>query len=273
MDVGVITASLEPRFGLAALHDKRLVVVPDMPANIHKLLTASDFQSMTTGDVLSIAEKFKTAFNKRWLATMFWVGNCYPKWADIRGSIQRRSTIFKFENLITERITNLVPRIIKDELVAVMLRCITKYRARVVDMKGKDFWECAPERLLEWSTDAGTESDPMAEFITNGSDYYQIIHEKGAKTKFHDLARAFKNYMTFDKGKKTFKMPTDMHCIKKAGFVIKLVNTCKVCAKHSTRLNCGTHYNSQNRSKTRYILNMRIVKLKDREQHHAFFVE
>lgn len=271
-DVGAITASFEPRFGLQSLSEKRIVVVPDMPMDIHKRLTASDFQSMVTGDPVSVAVKYKAAFMIKWAASMIWFGNGTPQWSDVRGAIQRRCVIFKFDNLIRDRITNLVQRIVQDELVFIILRALTKYRQKVDSVGTGDYWKSLPERLREWSIETSTQTDPMADFIINGSDYYQVTHKPGHKTSFADLKRAFLNYMQYDRKVKNPKMPTDMHCIKKAGFTIKRLNICKVCGEHAKKTVCGDHYKPQNRSRLTCFLDMEIIKLKDREQHEPFFV-
>jgi hypothetical protein len=272
MDVGVIASSLEQQFGLDAVVDKRLVVVPDMPTDIHKKLNAADFQSMVTGDNMSIARKYKKAEAHVWSATMFWVGNEYPNWKDKKGSIRRRLAIFKYEHLIETRVTNLVQDIIRDERVLIMLRCLRTYRQRAYEIEGEDWQENSPDKLKEWSQEASIQMNPLAEFLANGSDYYQIVHQVGAMTSLNDFRQAFVNYMTFDKGIKGYRLGTDRHITKSAGFPDVVVNVCTTCDKPSSRRNCKDHYNRQNRRRRSQFMNMRIIKLKDREQHQHQFV-
>ena len=105
---------------------------------------------------------------------MFWVGNEYPSYTDAKGSIKRRCALFKFDNLIRERVTNLVERIKSGELIFIMLRCLKRYKERAYEILGEDWHANAPRQLIEWSNDAAVEMNPLAAFLHNGSDYYQI---------------------------------------------------------------------------------------------------
>jgi hypothetical protein len=272
LDVGIISSSLESQFGLDAVAHKRVVLVPDMPTDIHKKLNASDFQSMVTGENISVAKKYKDAQMIEWKCPMFWVGNEYPNWKDAKGSIKRRCCIFKFENLVKNRVTNLVRHIVKDELVLIMLRCLRRYKERAYEIEGEDWAGNCPDKLKEWSQEASIQMNPQAEFLANGSDYYRIIYEEGAQTSLNDFRQAYKNYMQFDKGVKNPQLSTDRYATKAAGFIDKKVQICTTCDKPCTRTTCGDHYNAQNRTKKVFFTNMRIIKLKGREQHQVQFV-
>jgi phage/plasmid-associated DNA primase len=127
--VGCITATQECTFGLEAINGKRVVVIPDLPPKFRKLISQSDWQSMVTGENVSVARKNKTAITgTKWTAPFLAAGNYLPDYEDKSGSVSRRHFVFVFENLISERDTNLKNKIIKSEIVPIMLRCITIYR-------------------------------------------------------------------------------------------------------------------------------------------------
>ena len=271
-DVGIITASLEERFGLMGLYDKRLVIAPDMPPNISKILNPADFQSMAAGDMMSVAVKYKDPVMRKWKPNLFLVGNKGPNWKDARGSIKRRLFIFMFETLVRERKTNLLEEIVAQELPYIMFRCISKYRQYVETLGTADFWKSLPSYMHETSTDVNTTTNPLSNFLANGSPYYQITFEKGSTTELTELKRAFMNYMKFDCGKRGYSFPTDMHPIREAGYTIETVNICKVCLRRANKANCGDHYTRQNRRKRKCILNMKIINKKNRHQDEPFFV-
>jgi hypothetical protein len=58
--------------------------------------------------------------------------------------------VFKYDKLVNERDTQLKEKIINEELVYVMLRCIVQYRRATERFKGGDFWaKIAPASLSE----------------------------------------------------------------------------------------------------------------------------
>ena len=127
--VGVITATQEQQFGLESLCQKRLIMIPDLPKKFGKIINQSDFQSMVTGEGVSVARKNKTAISDQdWTVPMLRAGNYLPDYNDNSGSISRRLVVFLFSVLITARNTALKDTIIRDELVTLMIRCMVRYR-------------------------------------------------------------------------------------------------------------------------------------------------
>ena len=85
---GVITATHEGTFGLENLYQKRAVLVPDLPKQFSKIVNQSDFQSMCSGEAVSIARKNKTAISDRnWSAPLLFAGHYLPDYNDNSGSI------------------------------------------------------------------------------------------------------------------------------------------------------------------------------------------
>ena len=100
--VGVITATQEAQFGLESIYQKRLVLIPDIPKKFSKIVNQCDFQSMITGEQVSVARKNKTAVSDRdWTAPLLGAGNHLPDYNDNSGSISRRLVVFIFNALIT----------------------------------------------------------------------------------------------------------------------------------------------------------------------------
>ena len=60
---------------------------------------------------------------------------------------------------------------------------MTKYRNLAEENKGKDFWkELAPAELSETKKEVAHETNYIANFLANGDDYYQIIHDPESVT-------------------------------------------------------------------------------------------
>jgi hypothetical protein len=147
----------------------------------------------------------------------------------------------------------------RDELVTVMLRCISRYRLACDRFSGLDFWtKVAPIGLRELQEETKTATNHLANFIANGDNYYQIIHETGALTPFNDLEKAYSNHMKFQHKIDKAKIGGDRHPIKAAGFIVESVNLCKTCHLQCSKATCGAHYNAANRYRKLIVQNMRI---------------
>jgi phage/plasmid-associated DNA primase len=119
--VGVITATQEAVFGLEALFQKRLILIPDMPEKFSKKLNQSDFQSMITGEGVNIARKNKTAVSDvDWTTPILGAGNYLPDYKDNSGSISRRMVVFKYDKLVAEPDTQLKEKIVNTELAFII---------------------------------------------------------------------------------------------------------------------------------------------------------
>jgi phage/plasmid-associated DNA primase len=192
---------------------------------------------------------------------MVWAGNNFPSdYNDNSGSVSRRLVMALFLNLVNDRDTQLKANIIETELTTVMLRCMFAYREKCAEIGSRDFWKCMPKALRDAQDEVKQESNPLANFLANGSSYYQIIHEELAVTTLVDLSKAYSNYMEFDMKKPKQVLGTDFYPIKAAGFAMNKINMCKNCKKPADRKLCGEHYNHLNRAKRMCILGMRILK-------------
>ena len=257
---GTITATHEQNFGLEALYQKRLVLVPDLPKYFSKIVNQSDFQSMCSGESVSIARKNKTAVtNQNWTVPLVFAANYLPDYNDNSGSVSRRLVVFLFNQLIESRNTMLKHDIIKHELVTVIVRCITAYRRLVAQKPTADFWtKIAPRALQEIQSETKAETNPLANFLRNGDSYYQIIRDDTGITALSDLEKAYSNHMRIWHKVEKAKLGYDYHPIRSEGYKIECVNLCKECHNKSSKAVCGSHYNKANRYKKVVVSGMTI---------------
>ena len=167
--------------------------------------------------------------------------------------------MFLFVNLVEDKNTLLDQAVIDSELVTVMLRCIYSYRSACARLTGKEFWShVAPREMIEQQESVKEETNQLANFIQNGSPYYQITHEKGA-TKWEDLEKAYCNHMRIDLKIEKQRIGGDLFPIKNAGFTIMRDNLCKECHKVHHKDTCKEHYNRKNRYRRQTIHDMKII--------------
>jgi phage/plasmid-associated DNA primase len=262
--VGTMTKSKEGTFGYASLYQKRLVIAPDIPENFQQILDQTEFQSMVTGEMVSIAIKHKNAIVDRdWEAPMAWAGNHHPKdYTNNAGSVSRRIVVIPFETPVAKKNTKLKQEIIETEIVTVMIRCIHKYRKHVEYLGPDTLWSHAPQALLDAQTETKIETNPLAAFLANGDNYYQIAYEEGEHLPLEKLSKAYQNHMKFTHETIVKGFPKDHKPIKDAGFEKIYRNMCKTCGEKASAAECGAHYfGGKNRVKQVFIKNMSIVKV------------
>lgn len=259
--VGSITSSFEPHFGLENLYRKRIVLVPDMPKQFSKVLAQSDFQSICSGDNVSIARKNKTAFCEPWQPGLIFAANFLPDFNDNSGSVSRRLVVFSFMEMVKDRNTRLKEDIIANELVPVMMRCLFAYRRTVDTCRSVDFWNnVAPTVLREAQSDVKTETNHLSNFLANGDDFYQILFVKGQVTPLIELDKAFSNHCRFRHKDEKIKLGSDYFPIKAAGFTVERANLCKTCHGLFSKASCADHYEPKNAYRKVVIRDMVIVK-------------
>lgn len=260
--VGVITATHEGTFGLEGLYKKRVILIPDVPEDFKRLINQSDFQSMVTGEGVSVARKFATAVvNKRWTAPLLGAGNVNFNYKDASGSISRRVVTFPFLNLVEARNTQLVHMIVRDELVSVLIRCLLRYRAAAKEHKGRDFWQCVAAESLKDTQVEQADSNPLGAFLRHGDDFYQIIFKEGSVTPMTMLNKAFSNHMKFTHQIDKARIGSDHYPIKAAGYLIQKKTLCKSCHGAHSPANCGGHFDIKNSYRPETIVNLQILKI------------
>jgi phage/plasmid-associated DNA primase len=159
--VAVLAANHEKTFGLQTWVNARIILAPDIPDKMHKVLGQTIWQAMVTGESVSVPRKNKDALDlDAWPVPLFWAGNHLPSFSDNAGSTSRRLAVFRFQTLIKTRDTSLMGRIERGELVAVMIRCLRQYHKARQQYAGRDFWAFAPVAMKEARDDAAEETLP-----------------------------------------------------------------------------------------------------------------
>jgi hypothetical protein len=257
---GAVSSNQEQQFGLEALYTKRVVMFPDVPKKITKVLAQQLWQSMCSGEMVPIAGKYKMAkTNVRWTAPMVGAANWLPDYEDKCGQVARRMGLFHFDVTVPRTDGELKTKIVRAEIVTVLLRCIAKYRAKADADGWEKFDSICPEQMKQNRSSIAVDTNPLAAFIANGDDRYQIAFKEGAVTSLVNLSMVFSKHMLNVHKKHGVSIGDDFQPITSAGFTHRTKNVCKVCDQPVSRVNCADHYSTKNRLKRTVFENMEII--------------
>jgi hypothetical protein len=231
--VTCIGANMELQFGLSTAIGKRLVLFPDMDKDINKSLPQGTFQSMVTGENVQVAQKYKVAKGEKWDVPGIIASNYDPNYKDTHGQLSRRLAVFPYATKVPEKKRNvlLAKEIVEgDELANIFVRCIRKYKEMRAKHGSKGFWSFAPDSLLVSKTNLREGTDHLANFIANGDDFYDIIHDPEAITTLVNLETAYSNHMQYSQKMLNQKIGTERDAIANANFTEKVTKICKLCS-------------------------------------------
>lgn len=142
-DIRVLSNNVERKFGLGSIYDGLLFVAPEIKSDM--CLAAEEFQSLTSGEEMSIARKYQDPVTLRWKVPGMMAGNENPGWKDNNGQIYRRVVPWYYGTQI--RVEDSDPRLedkIIEELPLILQKCIKAYLDYSNKYRDKDIWSVLP---------------------------------------------------------------------------------------------------------------------------------
>ena len=166
-DVGVMSNNMEKQFGASTIFDKKLFIIPEMKGDFS--LDVAVFQSMVTGEEVSLAVKHESPRVGKWTVPGIMAGNESPNWQDKSGSISRRVVVFDFPNKVPLETSNpnLLYDIVNSELPAIIRRAAMSYRWAVDQYRESDIWTALPPRICEEKRKLQFATNPLFAFINS----------------------------------------------------------------------------------------------------------
>jgi len=141
-DVGTLSNNIEKKFGLSAIKDSFMFIAPEVKGDL--ALEQAEFQSMVSGEDVSIAVKNKIAVSIEWNVPGVLGGNEVPNWKDNSGSVLRRILTWNFSKQVRDADPQLDEKLNR-ELPVILLKCIRGYLEYSNKYKDKDIWNVVPE--------------------------------------------------------------------------------------------------------------------------------
>jgi phage/plasmid-associated DNA primase len=269
-DIGSISSNFEGTFGLQNIYDKRVIICPDIPFNIKKVLDASIFQSCVSGEYVNVPRKNKTSLCVEFKSPMLWAGNFLPNYNDKSRSVSRRIAIFDINNEVKEKDTTLKQRILDTEKVALFVKFITAYhrlREKVKNITFEDWGRKLGITYFDNQTEEfRKESDYLYQFITNPPGVNKtrnsniwIEYKEGELTELETFKKKFKSFVRFKHNLFNYRWSntSDISTLHKEGYIIYRVHICASCNKKALK-GCCENYNANNRRRKYVIENMVI---------------
>jgi len=175
-DVGQLSNDGEKTFGLSAFYNKLLFIAPEVKQDFN--LPQASFQSMISGEDVSVALKFKTAENVEWNVPGVLAGNEPPGYVDNAGSMSRRLVVAKFSKKVKkDKLDTQLGKKLQQEIPYILLKSNRAYHEAIKSYGSKDIWPHLPKYFRKQQQSMAEDTNSLTSFLGSGkvvfnSSYY-----------------------------------------------------------------------------------------------------
>lgn len=163
-DVATLSNNIEKKFGLQSIYKGFMFISPEIKGDLS--LEQAEFQSLVSGEDVSVARKNETALSFQWKTPGILGGNEIPNWKDNSGSILRRLATLNFGRQIAPDVAdpNLEYKLEK-EMPAIICKCLRAYLEYSQRYAGKDIWNVLPKYFKNIQNQVATVTNPLQHFL------------------------------------------------------------------------------------------------------------
>ena len=161
-DVRTLSNNVERKFGLSSIHDGFMFIAPEVKGDL--CLEQAEFQSLVSGEDISLACKYKKAQSIEWKAPGILAGNEVPNWKDNSGSVLRRILPWNFGKQVMDADPYLDEKLDK-ELPAIHLKCIRAYLEYAQKYSEQDIWNVVPAYFKIIQTQVAMVTNSLQNFL------------------------------------------------------------------------------------------------------------
>ena len=193
-DVGVLSNNIEKKFGIGAFSDKFLFVAPEIKADLQ--MEQAEFQSMVSGEDMSICIKYQTAHTAEWKVPGIMAGNEVPGWTDNSGSILRRIVLFDFQKRVDNGDMELGKKL-EGEMANIIKKCNKAYLYAVKEFAKDNIWKHLPTYFHTTREELSENTNVLEHFFKSntvkfGSDLYMPWADFLSKFQGHLISNNMK---------------------------------------------------------------------------------
>jgi hypothetical protein len=129
-------------------------------------LEQAEFQSIVSGEDISIARKYDTALSVTWKTPGVFAGNEVPGWRDNSGSIIRRMLTWNFGKQVQDADQRLDEKL-DLEIPTIMLKCIRAYLEYAQKYSDRDIWTVVPEYFKNVQNQIAMVTSALLHFLSS----------------------------------------------------------------------------------------------------------
>lgn len=163
-DVRTLSNNIEKKFGLESIHDGFMFIAPEIKGDV--ALEQAEFQSLVSGEDMSIARKNRTALSLTWVVPGILAGNEVPNWRDNSGSVLRRLMTWNFGRQVAEADPHLDDKL-DEEMAAILCKCVRGYLDYAQKYSAQDIWNVVPKYFLDIQTQVAMVTNTLQHFLAS----------------------------------------------------------------------------------------------------------
>jgi hypothetical protein len=168
-DVKTHSNNSEKKFGLDSIHDGFMFISPEVKGDL--ALEQAEFQSLVSGEDLSIARKFKAAKSLQWKTPGILAGNEVPNWKDNSGSVLRRLATWNLTKQVMDADPHLDQKL-DAEIPAILCKCVRAYLDYAAKYSDKDIWNVLPAYFKSVQSQVAMVTNTLQHFLASEKVVY-----------------------------------------------------------------------------------------------------
>lgn len=171
LDVKTLSNNIERKFGLSSIMEGLMFIAPEVKGDL--CLEQAEFQSIVSGESVSVACKFEKAKSITWKNPGILAGNEVPSYKDNSGSVLRRILTFNFTKMVDakDKDTRLDDKI-DNEIPALLLKCSRAYLDFAQAYPDKDIWSIVPDYFLKIQKQVAMVTNSLQHFLESEKIQY-----------------------------------------------------------------------------------------------------
>lgn len=192
-EVAILSNNLEKKFGLQTIYNKMLYVCNEVKSDFG--LTQAEWQSMVTGEGMSVAIKGKSQVQLAyWKVPGILAGNELPGYIDAAGSFSRRSMLAEFPNKIPAESASMhLDEMLEREMAAFRYKATVAYHQAVRNHGHAALSAALPMYFHNTNKALKASSNPLVGFLSDDVEV-EITQEVEHYISWKEFAAAFDAY-------------------------------------------------------------------------------
>ena len=163
-DIRTLSNNIEKKFGLWSIHDGFMFISPEVKGDL--ALEQAEFQSIVSGEDVSIARKNDKALSMTWNVPGILAGNEVPGYRDNSGSVLRRLVTWNFMRQVATADPHLDEKL-DGELPAIICKCVRAYLDYSQKYNDQDIWNVLPRYFKTVQEQVAMLTNPLQHFLSS----------------------------------------------------------------------------------------------------------